>query len=870
MQLICTHEQADFDAVASLWAAKLLNPEAVPVLPRRLNRNVRGYLTLYGEHYAFMKISELKAGKLNALIMVDTQKVASIKGLSSETQVSILDHHPLEPNLDPGWTVGVEQIGATATLLTEALRGAGEELDGPTATLFLLGIYEDTGSLSYPGTTARDVSACAWLLDQGASLLIANDFLHQPLSLEQQDLYMQLLKGAKVHEIQGLEVVIALGDAAGTADEVSTLAHKLGDVFDAAALFLIVTLNGGVQLVARSYSESLDVARVAEQFGGGGHARAAAALVSESTIDDVRQRLLDLLEDFTVPTTTVAEIMSRGPQMLAPTSTVGEADAKMKRYGHEGYPVTDRGQVVGLLTRRAVDRAIGHGMQSRPISEVMDAGSLVVYPDDSVRHLQRVMIDHNWGQVPVSDRNTGEVVGIVTRTDLLNSLGGKQNSAVDEDYVAKLENALPPNRLSLLRAIAAESADSGEALYVVGGFVRDLVLGAPSIDFDFVVEGDAIRLASILAERYGGEISSHRRFRTAKWQLDHKGTSFLEAVNQDVGDLPRTIDFVSARTEFYSHPTALPSVTEGSIKLDLHRRDFSINTLALRLDGQHYGQLLDPWGGGRDLQEGQIRVLHSLSFVDDPTRMLRAVRLEQRLGFAIERRTLELMVQASPLIENVSGERIRSELAAILNEPDSGNILARIKELGLLSAIHPALTWDAWIAAGLGSLEEFEAPSNWKLKDLPDNEILFYALWTYRLSRDEAEEVGQRLHLGQSEANLVTRAGRQPCDLSANLRPSEWVDCFETQPEGALVATWIALDRREDARAVIDKYLSNWRWIRPTVDGVALREMGLAPGPAYRDILAGLRNAKLDGVINTAAGEQRMLEALVEEIRQGD
>ena len=863
MHLICTHEQADFDAIASLWAAFLLHPEAAPVLPHQLNRNVRGFLTLYGEDFPLRERSEIK--NLRELTVVDSQNPVSLKGFGPDTQVNVIDHHPLKADLDPSWNLKIEKVGATATLLVESLQSEGQELSGLSATLLLLGIYEDTGSLTYPGTTPRDVRAGAWLLEQGASLVIASDFLNKPLSAEQRSLFEQLIESVVVSNIQGLEIVIAKGQAGETTDEISTLAHKLGDVYDAAALFLIVGLNGSVQVVARSYTELIDVGRIARGFGGGGHSRAAAALVKNTTVEAVEDKLLLLLEESVEPPSTVGEIMSRGPQLLDPSETVAEAAERMQRYGHEGYPVTDSGEVVGLLTRRAVDRAMAHGMQGNPVSEIMEAGSLVVHPQDSIRHLQRVMIEHNWGQVPVSDPINGEVIGIVTRTDLLNSLADSSNSLSSQGLAEKLEQALSAERLALLQLIATQSESSDVALYIVGGFVRDMILGTPSVDFDLVVEGDAIALGESLATQYGGQVSSHMRFGTAKWQLDPHNENLKSALRLEPSEMPETVDFVSARTEFYSHPTALPSVTEGSIKLDLHRRDFSINTLALRLDGHHYGQLLDPWGGGKDIRDNQIRVLHSLSFVDDPTRMLRAVRLEQRLGFSIESRTLELLERALPLLDNVSGERIRSEILAILKEPSFGSIMLRLKQLGLLQAIYPALDWDDWIEARTATARKFSPPSSWKLERMPTLGELFYALWLYRLSANEAEAICERLHISQSDAAGVTKAGRQACDLGQNRPPSEWVACLDVEPEAALVVTWLALEDQPAARKIVENYLKHWRWILPTVDGDRLRSLGLAPGPAYGRILGALRAAWLDGEINSAKDEEQMLAALLRE-----
>ncbi len=415
-----------------------------------------------------------------------------------------------------------------------------------------------------------------------------------------------------------------------------------------------------------------------------------------------------------------------------------------------------------------------------------------------------------------------------------------------------------------MKLIANEAERSEVALFIVGGFVRDLILDQPSIDFDLVVEGDAISLAESLAKRFGGQVGSHRRFGTAKWQLDAQDTRLGEALQLTTDELPANIDFVSARTEFYSHPTALPSVTEGSIKLDLHRRDFSINTQALRLDGHHYGQLLDPWGGGRDIREKQIRVLHSLSFVDDPTRMLRAVRLEQRLGFSIESRTLELLEKALPLLDSVSGERIRSEIQAISKESSLSEIMLRLQQLGLLQAIYPALTWDDWIDARLTDARDFAAPDSWMLERMPGFEEIFYSLWLYRLSASEAGAVCERLHISQNDALVIMRSGRQKCDLAQTRLPSEWVACLESEPEGALVVTWLALADQPEARQVLDNYLSKWRWVKPGVDGDQLREQGLKPGPEFGRILRTIRAAWLDGKIQTEEDEQRVLKKLLD------
>jgi tRNA nucleotidyltransferase (CCA-adding enzyme) len=868
MKIILTHEQADFDAVASMLAARILNPEALPVLPRS-NRNVRAYLTLYGDGTPFIEFGDLKPGPISNVILVDTQGLISVKGFSGKSKVHVVDHHPIGDSINPKWTFHIEETGAATTLLVEDIQESGLELDLVSATLLLLGIYEDTGSLTYGTTTARDARACAWLLENGANLEIAVEFLNHPLSKEQRELYDRLIAAVQTHSIHGYTIVVAVETAKGFSDEISTLAHKLRDLYDPTGLFVLVNLNEHIQLVARSTSEVLNVATIASHFGGGGHSRASAALIRGRSLEGVVSELLELLPEIVQPEMTVEEIMSRGPQLLDPSVSIQIASQQMQRFGHEGYPVAEEGKIVGLLTRRAVDRAMSHGMKKRPISSIMDAGTLSVYPSDSVKRLQQVMIDSSWGQVPVVDPQNDEIIGIVTRTDLLKNLTQEQGSPERGGIEHKLESVLPDPVLRLLKIVADEAEMQKSALYIVGGFVRDLLLSIPGADFDLVVEGDAISLGEGLVQKYGGRVSSHRRFGTAKWNLEHSHNGLQNAlglgeIEPDV--IPNVLDLVSARTEFYTYPTALPSVQKSSIKLDLHRRDFSVNTLAIRLDGHHYGELQDHWGGGRDLRDGFIRVLHSLSFVDDPTRMLRAVRLEQRLGFTIEPRTLELLHEALPLLDRVSGERIRSELEQVFHEGEYREALERLHELGLLESIHPSLTWDSWMEERISAVHEFSPPKNWKVQSSPSSILMIYALMMLRVEKEMARGFCNRLHFPAVMRKVILEANklaRRLPVLCVGGKPSEFVETFGDASEDALFAIWLGMQDQEECRIALSNYMSEWRYVSPRSTGDTLRELGLPPGPVYREILSKLRGAWLDGEITDPEQEVSLLNKLV-------
>ena len=330
---------------------------------------------------------------------------------------------------------------------------------------------------------------------------IASDFLNPPLSAEQKIFFDLLSSNSIFHEINGHRILIATGNMEDFSEEISTLAHKLRDFYDPDALFVIVSTIEGVRIVARSTSDNIDVGSITKAFGGGGHDRAAAALIrkkdikdNDDTCDDVIRKLLKILPRHVKPSITVAQIMSVQPHVLSPRTSLTEASQLMQKYGFEGYPVLDKGKVAGLLTRKVVDKALGHQLKLK-VGSLMDANEVFVHPDDSIQQLQALMTESGWGQVPVVDPSTGDMVGIVTRTDLLKTMMPESDLERRKNLEAKLINAMPPQYMEIIRSIADVAEGLKVPIFVVGGFVRDLLLDRPSMDFDVVVEGDAIQMA---------------------------------------------------------------------------------------------------------------------------------------------------------------------------------------------------------------------------------------------------------------------------------------------------------------------------------------------------------------------------------------
>jgi tRNA nucleotidyltransferase (CCA-adding enzyme) len=874
LSVILTHENADFDGISALAAAHKLYPEAIPVLPHNINRNIRNFLTLYGAELPLVNVEDLPRGRIRHVILVDTQSMVTIKGMGTGIDVQIIDHHPRAPDLDPAWRYSGEPVGAVTTLLVEQLIDEGIDLTPIEATLFLMGTYEDTGSLSYHATTSRDIRCAARLLERGASLDIANEYLHYPLTDGQRELYERLLESTENLTIAGQSIAVAATSFPRYVEEISVLAPKLHNLWDPAGLFLLVefaeTDQQQVQLVARSTSDAIDVGVIAAELGGGGHSRASAALIRDLDLREAKARLIDLLETYVQPTVLVRQIMSYGVRTLAPSRTVAQAAELMQRYGHEGFPVLEDGRVVGVLSRREVDRAMRLGLENAAISTYMTKGQILVRPGDAIETLREVMEEYGVGQVPVVSEG-GILLGIVTRTDLINLLlrvpNGADARSRHQEISYKLQEMVEPHKLDLLWQAVEEAEQLDYTLYIVGGFVRDLLLGRPNQDIDLVVEGDAIALAKNLARDLGGRVRSHERFGTAKWILTDG----------------EELDFVTARTEFYTQATALPQVEPSSIKQDLHRRDFTINTLAIRLDRDHYGELLDFYGGEQDLRNGVIRVLHSLSFVEDPTRILRAVRLEQRLGFEIDPRTRELIPNALGFLRRVSGERIRHELFLLLQEPEPEAGLARMEDLGILHQIHPGLHCDGWLQRKFRRLRQVvpgwyeqswrpsfaeEAHDTLHGTPPPGNNVhhLYLALLSYRLIVPELDTLIARLRLAKDDEDLLHEVAELKVAVEAlqvgAVSPSEVYRLLAPYSGPAILVVWVATDSR-GVRAHLSHYWETYRHVKPVLSGNDLKAMGYKPGPLFGEVLDALRDARLDGQLSSEEEERRLAREML-------
>jgi tRNA nucleotidyltransferase (CCA-adding enzyme) len=405
---------------------------------------------------------------------------------------------------------------------------------------------------------------------------------------------------------------------------------------------------------------------------------------------------------------------------------------------------------------------------------------------------------------------------------------------------SQIEKQLPAEMVDFLK-VAAEMVPK-QRLYLVGGVVRDLLLERSNLDLDLVVEGDAIELAQALASMKQGKVTTHPRFGTAKLKWDKW-----------------SVDLATARAETYANPGALPTVRPGSINSDLVRRDFTINAMAVELSSGHFGELLDPYGGKDDLENKLIRVLHEKSFIDDATRIWRALRYEQRLDFRLEPATLNLLKRDITMLNTVSGDRIRHELELILKEDLPEKALSRAGELGVLTKLHPSLKGDGWLAKTFTQARELSLPD-------PPPPTLYLALLSYRLNADETEQLISYLRLPKIAAKILrdTSAIKDKIEeLSIHgLAPSRIHTLLHGYAATALMASSIATDSLTAAEH-IELFHNVLHHVKPILTGEDLKKLGVPAGPRVKEILQLLREARLDGKVSRRKEEEEMVKEWV-------
>ncbi|WP_291323039.1 CBS domain-containing protein [Desulfonatronospira sp.] len=864
--VITCHVNADFDALSSMIAASKLYQDAVLIFPGSQEKNLKNFFIQSATYlYNFKAFKDIDPDSVQRLVVVDTRQKSRLRHVEQLFEkdglsIHIYDHHPDSEEDLKGEFEKVQPWGSTIAVISKELINQGIQLTEDEATIMGLGVYEDTGCFTFKSTTGHDFAAASWLLSQGMDLNVVSDLINRDLSAEQIAILNSMLEAATTHKIKGIDVVVTEISMDHYVGDFALLAHKLLDMENIRVLFALGRMHDRVHLVARSRTTDVDVGKICSSMGGGGHSFAASANLKHKTLTQVKDELFGLLYSQINPQILVEDLMSRPAVSIEASKTISLASEIMTRFGLKAIPVTneDGTGCIGILEHQLADKAISHGLGNVALREYMITDIFTVTNHEDIYRVMEIIIGQRQRLIPVMAK--GEITGVVTRTDLINNLINEP-ARIPESLLPEkkrernvrrmLKERLPGEIYSLLKTSGRQAQEMGYQVYCVGGFVRDILLGRTNLDVDLVVEGDGIKFARTLADQLGARVREHQKFRTA-------------VIICDDG---QKIDVATARLEYYEHPAALPMVELSSIKMDLYRRDFSINALAVQLNPGYLGRLVDFFGGQRDLKDKVIRVLHSLSFVEDPTRIVRAIRFEQRFGFRIGAQTEKLIKNAMELniFHQLSGSRILHELKLIFEENNPLPCITRMDYYGLLKNIHPMLK----LTTNLQNiLSETEKVISWfqllYLDEQVDKCVLYMLGLLNHINDVQAGIIMQRFNFSQKRSRLIFSLRSQVNSTMSEL--SAWY-----QDEGRLSSLYFILTPlplegllflmakvyKEDLRKHVSYYITQLRGLQPQLTGKDLKQLGLKPGPQFGRILKDLKAAQIDGL---ACDRQAQLE----------
>ena len=865
MDVITSHINADFDSLASMVAANKLYPGAKMVFPGSQEKKVRDFMEAF-HPVEIKRIKDINLSKVTRLIIVDTKipsRIGPFAELLSQKgiKIHIYDHHPFNKGDIRGDIEKIENVGATATIFTEILKTRKIHLTPMEATILALGIYEETGCLLFPSTTERDVLAVSYLLRRGANLNIVSSFLKMELSMEELDLLNELVQSSKEMVIGGIRIKVAKASRESYLGDAAYFAHRLMDIEDIDAVVLLLSLEGKILMVARSKVPELDVSKVMKEFGGGGHPTAASATIKEASLEVLEDRLTELLRNTVKPFKVASDIMTSHVITIQGGTSIKDAEAMMTRYGVNVLPVLKEEKYTGLISREIVEKALFHGFGKSRSIDFTTIDAITVGPNAPIREIETLMIEQNQRFMPVLEN--GRIIGAITRTDLLRTLYEeflrrrkiektviKEKPSMGRSLSSLLKDRFPSEIYNILKLSGEVAEEAGFNAYLVGGTVRDLLRGEENLDIDIVIEGEGIPFAKALGEQLGARIKTHQKFNTAQVITDKV-----------------KLDIATARTEYYESPAALPKVETSSIKKDLYRRDFTINTLAIKLNPKDFGLLIDFFGGQRDLREKSVRVLHNLSFIEDPTRVFRAIRFSERFGFRISKHTENLIKSTIKmnLFERLSGPRLYEELLLLFQETEPSRTLKRLSDLGLSKVIYQNLIFNEELEITMKSMHETLSWFNLLfLEEKTDRGILYLMAMLSGLQDEEVKATIERLSPPPKIKDMIIKGIPLAREVLKRLPLDDPVETYnllsKLKLETILLSMAISKDRQK--QKVISQYLTELRKVKTTLTGKDLKNMGVRPGPIYSRILRELLEERLRGHLKSREDEERLVRSL--------
>lgn len=826
MEIILSHVHLDYDGFSSMILAKKLYPNAKIVLSGDVSLHLKDVYNFYIDKFEIFKASEIDINLIKRIILVDTnnfKRLGKFSVLSDKKDLDLIvyDHHLSY------------DYGSNTSLLLNKIFNKNLTISNIESTIALMGIYEDTGNFTFKNTKAIDLLYASKLIGLGANFNFAIKSVNKSLDKIHSNLLMEFLDKGETKTINNLKYFIVSYATDTFINNIDIIINKVLEFIECDACFIITGNFKKSIIIGRSTNKNIEINKILKVFNGGGHSFAGSGTIKNIDLFDISSKLIYEINKLKIDFKNAKSIMKSPIKTIHSDLKIKDTLKIMAEFGYSGLPIVDGENLTGITSRKDVEKAVRLGYGNAPVKAYMTKKVITVDALDSIDIVKNLMVQYEISRIPVVENN--KIIGIITRSDLLEALYDEKN--IEKIYFNKnikkiindLKVKLPEQITSIFTAIRKISKTQNTKIYMVGGIVRDLILNIKNDDIDLVVEGNAIEFVKILIDEIPfKKVTFHEKFKTAIIYFDDN----------------LKIDFASTRIEYYEFPSSLPNIEIGNIKDDLYRRDFSINALAIDLSDENYN-IIDYYDGYKDILDKKIKILHNLSFIEDPTRIIRAIRFATRYDFHFDDTTLDLMYQAisNGILKNLSWERFRAELILIFKEKNFIKSIYFLNDLDIFKLIHKK------IIINTEKIEEFDKISNSDLLKLEnfDSWKLYFLKLLEELNKEELSFVLERFGFNKKFIEEYSFENSKIEEITVKLKKafknSQIYDILSIIPNE--IGAYIYF-KNIDLHQKIYIYYSELKNIKPLIKGKDLISLGYIQNKNFSKILKELFYIQLD------------------------
>ncbi len=869
MKVITSHINLDFDGYAACCLLTLFFRDYNLVFPgskeNKVNLFVKQNLNLLPKE---LKLPEIRKREITHAVVVDTSSCNRLGELCKKIEkvdkqnIFHFDHHfanidPVFENLPNGF---LKKRASTTTIVVEFLKEKNIEIPPFLATLGVIGIYEDTDFLSFAETTYHDIDAVSHLVKCGAKVSEAVKYIKTPLSDEQIELLNSIIPRIERMTVKGREIALVQLSLERFYPDVSAVMHRVMELEAIKFFVAILQMEKKVYLMAKNDYEDLDLQAIFSGFKGGGHKNVFTAVYKNKTVFEIRKEVEKSLKNIPAKTSCIS-IASEPIAVLSEEDTVNTAFKLINKVKVNSLPVKNiEGEYIGYVLRQDIDYAYSKGLENLKIKNLCNRDLITIDGKEDIEEAKRLFL--KTGAKLVFVKNNGKIAGIITRTGafkhfaVIREIGESGINLKD-----RLKENLPREIYSILEEASLIAGELNVEVYIVGGFVRDLLLKKRNFDLDFVVSENGIEFAKALGKKLNGRVVAHEKFKTA----------VIVSEDRDL-----RIDVATLRFEYYDSPGDLPRIVKATLFHDLYRRDFTINAMAINLTKQRFGELVDYFNGRRDLKDKIIRVLHSLSFIDDPTRILRALRFKHRFNFKIGKTTESLMLSAAEMniFENISGWRYLKEFKALFSEKNASFILNDFEKYGCVKFFGNNLKIDDYIKTLSLNIDSVLTWYSLLYKNKAQGWLLYLMAIFIHLNREQREKLAVKLSLKKREKKIIADYKRflREYSLFAKWKErkiSEYYHFFKGE-EIEILLFALAFFEDENYRKFISLYIDKYMDFKLKISGRDVIKLGVKEGIEVKKILEEVESEVIDNNILSEIEQKEILQKVVSRFKRAE